>query len=151
MSQPFKINKTPVDPEVVKRKLEESGIKDPGTASIREIVRLVNQIEYATGVKFIRMEIGEPGIPPPTIGIDAEIEALKKGVGAVYPNIEGLKILKEEASRFFKLFLNIDISPKGCIPTVGSLMGGMLCFLVANRNDRTKEGTLFLDPGFPVQ
>ena len=151
MSQPFKINKTPVDPEVVKRKLEESGIKDPGTASIREIVRLVNQIECATGVKFIRMEIGEPGIPPPTIGIDAEIEALKKGVGAVYPNIEGLKILKEEASRFFKLFLNIDISPKGCIPTVGSLMGGMLCFLVANRNDRTKEGTLFLDPGFPVQ
>jgi aspartate/methionine/tyrosine aminotransferase len=30
-------------------------------------------------------------------------------------------------------------------------MGGMVSFLVANRNDRTKEGTLFLDPGFPVQ
>jgi aspartate/methionine/tyrosine aminotransferase len=29
-------------------------------------------------------------------------------------------------------------------------MGGMLAFLVANRNDHTKEGTLFLDPGFPV-
>jgi aspartate/methionine/tyrosine aminotransferase len=27
----------------------------------------------------------------------------------------------------------------------------MLCFLVANRNDRNKEGTLFIDPGFPVQ
>jgi len=30
-------------------------------------------------------------------------------------------------------------------------MGGMVSFLVANRNDRTKEGTLFIDPGFPVQ
>jgi len=151
MSQQNKIHNTPVDRELVKKLLEESGIKDPGTATIREIVRLVNRIERITGVKFIRMEIGEPGIPPPTIGIDAEIEALKKGVGAVYPNIEGLKDLKEEAARFFRLFLNIEISPKGCIPTVGSLMGGMLCFLVANRNDHTKEGTLFLDPGFPVQ
>jgi aspartate/methionine/tyrosine aminotransferase len=26
----------------------------------------------------------------------------------------------------------------------------MAAFMVANRNDRTKEGTLFLDPGFPV-
>ena len=29
------------------------------------------------------------------------------------------------------------------------MMGGMAGFMVANRNDRTKEGTLFLDPGFP--
>ena len=39
----------------------------------------------------------------------------------------------------------------GCIPTVGSMMGAMVSFLVANRNDKTKEGTLFIDPGFPVQ
>jgi aspartate/methionine/tyrosine aminotransferase len=31
------------------------------------------------------------------------------------------------------------------------MMGAMVSFLVANRNDRTKEGTLFIDPGFPVQ
>ena len=50
-----------------------------------------------------------------------------------------------------KLFLNLDVSPEGCIPTVGSMMGSMATFLVANRNDKTKEGTLFIDPGFPVQ
>jgi aspartate/methionine/tyrosine aminotransferase len=59
--------------------------------------------------------------------------------------------LKEETSRFIKLFLDIDINPQGCIPTVGSMMGSLVSFLVANRNDKTKEGTLFLDPGFPVQ
>jgi aspartate/methionine/tyrosine aminotransferase len=31
------------------------------------------------------------------------------------------------------------------------MMGGMISFLVANRSDKNKEGTLFIDPGFPVQ
>lgn len=141
----------PVNPAIVREKLKESEIEDLGSASIREVVKLVNQIEKASGVKFIRMEIGEPGLPPPSIGVEAEIEALRRGVGSVYPTIDGIRPLKEEASRFLKLFLNIDVSAESCIPTVGSLMGGMLCFLVANRNDHTKEGTLFIDPGFPVQ
>jgi len=96
------------------------------------------------------MEMGVPGLPSPSIGIEAEIAALREGVSAVYPNITGIAPIKEEISRFIKLFLDIDISPAGCIPTVGSLMGSMISFLVANRNDKTKEGTLFIDPGFPV-
>lgn len=142
---------TPVDSEIVKNKIIESGLSNIGTASIREIVKLVNQIERAAGIKFIRMEMGVPGLLPPSIGTEAEIAALKNGVASVYPNIEGLRSLKEETSRFLNLFLNIDINPQSCIPTVGSIMGGMIAFLVANRNDRTKEGTLFIDPGFPVQ
>ena len=86
-----------------------------------------------------------------TIGIEAEIAALRNGVASMYPDISGIKPLKKEASRFIKLFLDVDIEPQGCIPTVGSMMGAMVSFLVANRNDRTKEGTLFIDPGFPVQ
>jgi aspartate/methionine/tyrosine aminotransferase len=31
------------------------------------------------------------------------------------------------------------------------MMGSLISFLVANRNDKGREGTLFLDPGFPVQ
>jgi aspartate/methionine/tyrosine aminotransferase len=142
---------TPVDYEIVSNKISESGLPSVGTASIREIVKLVSQIERATGVRFIRMEMGVPGLFPPSIGTDAEIAALKKGVASVYPNIEGIKSLKDETSRFLKLFLNIDLSPNGCVPTVGSMMGGMISFLVANRNDKNKEGTLFIDPGFPVQ
>jgi len=95
--------------------------------------------------------MGVPGLPSPSIGIEAEIEALKEGVAAVYPDISGIAPLKKESSRFIKLFLDIDLEPRGCIPTVGSMMGAMVSFLVANRNDRTKEGTLFIDPGFPVQ
>jgi aspartate/methionine/tyrosine aminotransferase len=89
-------------------------------------------------------------LPPPEIATKAEIEALNKGVAAIYPPIEGVASLKEETSRFLKLFLDIDIQPSGCIPTCGSIQGSCACFLTVNRTDRNKEGTLFIDPGFPV-
>src|SRR5512133_383032 len=141
----------PISPDIIMTIANSIGIPRPGVSSIREISHLVNKIEAKTGVKFVRMEMGVPGLPAPSIGIEAEIAALKSGVASLYPDISGIKPLKNETSRFIKLFLDIDINPQGCIPTVGSMMGEMVSFLVANRNDRTKEGTLFIDPGFPVQ
>jgi len=141
----------PISLELIKSTADSCDISNLGLSSIREIVQLVNKLEEKTGLSFVRMEMGVPGLPAPAIGINAEIEALKNGVASIYPEITGLPSLKAETSRFIKLFLNVDISPQGCIPTVGSMMGGMVSFLVANRNDRTKEGTLFIDPGFPVQ
>jgi aspartate/methionine/tyrosine aminotransferase len=141
----------PISSGIIKEVAESIGIASPGSASIREITHLVNKIEAKTGVRFVRMEMGVPGLAAPSIGIDAEIAALKSGVASLYPEISGIEPLKNETSRFIKLFLDIDVDPQGCIPTVGSMMGGMISFLVANRNDRTKEGTLFIDPGFPVQ
>ena len=145
------MNKIPISPYIINNLAKSLGIPSPGSSSIREIVHLVNKIEEITGIQFIRMEMGVPGLPSPSIGIEAEIDALRSGVSAIYPNIAGIKSLKDETSRFIKLFLDIDIDPQGCIPTVGSMMGAMVSFLVANRNDKNKEGTLFIDPGFPVQ
>ena len=145
------MNDIPISAELIKKIALENGIPATGSASIREIAHLVDLTEAKTGIRFVRMEMGVPGLPSPSIAIEAEIAALKEGVAAVYPEISGIPSLKKEASRFIKLFMNIGIKPEGCIPTVGSMMGSMISFLVANRNDRTKEGSLFLDPGFPVQ
>ena len=111
----------------------------------------MNGIEEATGEKFIRMEMGVPGLEPASVGTEAEIEALKQGVASKYANIEGIPEFKQEVSRFVKLFLDLDVSPGSCIPTTGSMQGSMAAFLVANRNDHNREGALFVDPGFPVQ
>ncbi len=67
--------------------------------------------------------MGIPGLPPAKVGVQAEIDALKKGVAAIYPDIYGIAQLKTEASRFIKLFMNLDVSPEGCIPTAGSMNG----------------------------
>lgn len=142
---------TPIDKGVVEEKIKEVGLDNIGKASIRELVKLVNLIERATGKRYVRMEMGVPGLPPAKVAIEAEKRALDAGVASIYPNIEGIRPLKEEASRFIKLFMNLDVHPLHCVPTAGSMMGAMACFLVANRNDKSKEGTLFIDPGFPVQ
>lgn len=137
--------------EIVDQKIEQLRIPEVGKASIREIVALVNLIEEETGVRFVRMEMGVPGLPPAEIGIQAEIEALKKGIASIYPIIDGIKPLKEETALFVKNFINISVNPKGCIPTVGSMQGTFAAFLAAGNTNVKKDTALFIDPGFPVQ
>jgi len=143
-------NDTPIEFEIVTDKIKELNVPVVGKATIREIKRLVDNIETASGKEFIRMEMGVPGLPPAQIGTDAEIEALQKGVAAIYPDIDGIPYLKNEVSRFVKNFLDIEVDPAGCIPTVGSMQGGFAAFMTVSRMNRQKDTTLFIDPGFPV-
>lgn len=145
------MKQSPIDGKVIDQKISELGIVDIGKASIREIVALVNLVEEETGEKYIRMEMGVPGLPPAQTGVEAEIEALKNGVAAVYPMVDGIKPLKAEGARFVKNFMNIDVSPAGCIPTVGSMQGTYAAFKAAGNAVEGKDTTLFIDPGFPVQ
>ncbi|MDF1575175.1 MAG: pyridoxal phosphate-dependent aminotransferase [Bacteroidales bacterium] len=142
---------TPIPSEVVNEVIDAFGIYPAGRATIRELVKIVNDIEGITGEEFIRMEMGVPGLDPTFVGTEAEMIALRQGVASKYPNIEGIPPLKAEAARFVKLFMDVDVEPKHCVPTVGSMMGSMAAFMVVNRSDRHRTGTLFLDPGFPVQ
>ena len=112
---------------------------------------MANMIEKESGVKFMRMEMGVPGLDVSEIALEAEIKAFKAGYASKYAPIEGVKSLKNEMSRFVKNFLDIDISPDYCFVTVGSAQGSTALFMVANRTDRNKRGVLFIDPGFPVQ
>jgi aspartate/methionine/tyrosine aminotransferase len=145
------MNNSSFNKALVDAKIKELRIPDVGKASIREIVALVNLVEEETGEKYIRMEMGVPGLPPSQIGVNAEIEALKSGVAAIYPMVDGIKPLKEEASKFIKNFLDIELAPKGCIATVGSMQGTFAAFMAAGNVDKKKDTTLFIDPGFPVQ
>ena len=141
---------TPINYEVVSRKIKESQIENIGKASIRELKKLIDDIEKETGERFVRMEMGIPGLPAADVGVQAEINALKKGVANTYPDIQGIPQLKTEASRFVKLFLNIDVNPEGCVPTVGSMQGSFAAFITTSRMYKEKDTILFLDPGFPV-
>jgi len=145
------MNNTTINADKVSKALQEINIPDLSNATIREIVKIVNKIESTTGKKFIRMEMGVPGLKPPEVGTQAEIEALKKGVASDYPMLDGIKPLKEETSRFIKNFMNIDLSPEGCIPTVGSMQGGYASFMLVSNLDPKKDTALFIDPGFSVQ
>ena len=142
---------TPINKEIVDNKLQICGIDDMGDASIRDVVRVVNMIEEESGEKFIRMEMGVPGLKPAKVGIDAEKKALEDGVASAYPMLEGVRELKEEGSKFVKNFMNVDLNPDGVVPTVGSMQGGYAAFMAIGGCDAKKDTILFIDPGFPVQ
>ena len=145
------MSNSPVNKEIVDQKIKQLRIPEVGRASIREIVALINLVEEETGIKYIRMEMGEPGLPPAETGIQAEIEALKKGVASIYPMVDGIKPLKDETALFVKNFMNISVHPKGCIPTVGSMQGTFAAFMAAGNTNVSRDTALFIDPGFPVQ
>lgn len=135
---------------IVRDKIGESKLACVGLASIRELNRLVGEIEGASGRRFIRMEMGIPGLAPPEIAVQGEIDALRRGVGAIYPPFDGIPELKREIARFIKLFLDTDLQPAHCLPTVGSMQGCFLSMMMAGRRIKGRDGILFLDPGFPV-
>ena len=140
-----------IDKKIVDQKLEACGIRDMEDATIRDIVKVVNMVEAESGEKFIRMEMGVPGLAPSKIGIDAEIEALRAGCAQFYPMLEGHKEFKEEGSKFVKNFVDINIKPEGIIPTVGSMQACFAAFMAVTECKKGKDTVLFIDPGFPVQ
>ena len=142
--------KTPIPGDIVRDKIRESRLACVGLASIRELNRLVGEIEAASGQPFIRMEMGIPGMAPPEIAVQAEILALKEGVGAIYPPFDGIAGLKREISRFVKQFMDIDVHADHCLPTVGAMQGCYLSMMMAGRRVKGRDGILFIDPGFPV-
>lgn len=141
---------TPMDGHIVREKIREMNLQSVGLATIRELNRIVDYIESSTGQSFIRMEMGIPGLDPPEIAVEAEKKALDKGVGSKYPPFDGIPQLKSEISRFIRLFMNIEVKPEGCFPTVGAMQGCFLSIMVCARRIKGKDRILFIDPGFPV-
>ncbi len=140
-----------IDKQLVDSTMTQCGVSDLDVASIRDTVKIANLLEKATGEKFIRMEMGVPGLAPSRIGTEAEIEALKKGVAQFYPMLEGNPELAKEASRFVKNFMDVDIRPEGIVPTVGAMQASYVAFMALTECKAGKDTMLFIDPGFPVQ
>lgn len=141
----------PFQRDVVEDVLQRMRISKVGDATIRQTVALSEELERRIGEKFIHLEMGSPGLPASRFGIEAQKEALDNGVASSYPNISGIAPLKEQASRFVKAFLDIDVKPEGCIPTVGSMMGTFASFIVCTHLSSKKDTILFINPGFSVQ
>lgn len=142
-------DQTPINQKIVEEEIEKMGLNVVGLASIRELVRLVDHIEEATGEKFIRMEMGIPSLSPPQIAMDAEIDALKKGVASKYPPFDGIPELKQEISCFVENFFGVKSEAQSCFPTVGSMQGCYLATMLTCRRIKGKNKILFIDPGFP--
>ena len=137
--------------ELVEKAVKELHIADLSKATIGEVLLVAQYLEKETGIPFIRMDQGSPGLPVNQLGVEAEKAALDRGVGSQYPAAAGVPELKYEAARFVKAFLNVDISARACVPTVGSVAGSYGSFIACTQRIPGKNKVLFIDPGFPIQ
>jgi aspartate/methionine/tyrosine aminotransferase len=142
---------TPIKKEIVDRLITELGITDFAKATIREVKQVAAKAEKESGVEFIKMEMGIPGLPAAQVGVDAQVKALQAGIAHSYPDIQGYPELKKEASRFVKAFIGLDVAAEGCVPVTGSMQGTFASFLTCSQAQKGKDTVLFIDPGFPVQ
>jgi len=139
-----------IEKEIVDRLFAQFGVEDITHLSIREVGKLVSQIEQESAQEFIHMEMGVPGLPASAVAVAAEKEALDMGLASQYPHIEGIPFVKNEIARLAKLFINLDVLPQNCVPTVGAMQASFAALLAAARTNPEKPYTLFIDPGFPV-
>ena len=137
--------------ELVASVMEELKIASLARATIGQMLMLASTLEAKTGIPFIRMDQGVPGLEPCKIGMEAEKIALDQGVASKYPAAEGVLELKEQSARFVKAFLNIDMAPMSCLPTTGSVSGSFGSFLICSQLNKKRDTILFIDPGFPIQ
>ena len=126
-------------------------VSDLSHATIGEILLAAQYLENKTGIPFVRMDQGSPGLPVNRYGVEAEKKALDSGICSQYPAAEGFRGLKEAASRFVKAFIDVDIDPRGCVPTTGSVEGTFAAFIACTQRIPGKDKVLFIDPGFPIQ
>ena len=141
----------PIDKSAYDALLGQMGIADISRATIRQSGAIARALEAQSQIEFLHLEMGIPGLPPEKIGVEAEKRALDAGVASQYPNICGIPELKQQASRFLKAYLDVDVAPEGCIPTVGSMQGSFAAFMLCAHLDEVRNTILFIDPGFPVQ
>lgn len=145
------MGRLPIDRSVLDSALERMDIADIAQATIRQSGDIARIMETQTGMEFLHLEMGVPGLPPEKAGVEAECRALQSGVASQYPNMFGILELKQQASRFIRAFLDVGVAPQGCIPTVGSMQGSFTAFLLCSQLVPGKDTILFIDPGFPVQ
>ena len=129
----------------------ENSIADLSAATIGEILLAAQYLERKTGIPFIRMDQGSPGLPVNRYGVEAEKHALDRGVGSQYPPAAGIPELKEAASEFIRAFIDIGVAPRGCVPVTGSVAASFGAFAACTQRIPGKDKVLFIDPGFPIQ
>lgn len=137
--------------ELIAEACRANSVKDLSSATIGETLLVAQYLQKSTGIPVIRMDQGSPGLPVNRYGVEEEKRALDSGIGSQYPAAAGVPELKDAASRFIKAFLDVELSPQGCVPVTGSVAGSFGSFIACTQRIPGKDKVLFIDPGFPIQ
>ncbi|GGE43789.1 1-aminocyclopropane-1-carboxylate deaminase [Agaricicola taiwanensis] len=80
------------------------------------------------GGRVMRMEIGEPGFPPPRLAVEAAQRMLAEGGTIGYTDALGLPQLRRRIARHYKDAYGLTVAPSRVAVTIGSSGGFILLF-----------------------
>lgn len=82
---------TPIERNVIDETINEFQIVDFSKATIREVKAIASKAEAVSGVEFIKMEMGVPGLPASAVGVSGNRSAAKRNCQPVsrYQRIAG--------------------------------------------------------------
>ena len=70
------MKQTPIKKEIVDQLVSQLGIQDFAKATIREVKQVAAKAELESGVEYIKMEMGIPGLPAAEVGVKAQINVV---------------------------------------------------------------------------
>ena len=74
---------TPIERRLIDETIEDFHIADFAKATIREVKAIAAKAEADSGVEFIKMEMGVPGLKAAEVGLKAEINALNLSLSGI--------------------------------------------------------------------
>jgi aspartate/methionine/tyrosine aminotransferase len=117
---------------------------------IQDFWKQIGLLEKKLGVRYVRMDFGIPGLPPPAAALRAQADALSEGKAVCeYPPSEGVVELKEEVAKFLLLVFGLQLDPNCCLPTCGATQAAFLAQAIAGRRYKDRNRILHLEPGYP--
>ncbi|MBU7004161.1 MAG: pyridoxal phosphate-dependent aminotransferase [Theionarchaea archaeon] len=119
---------------------------------IRSFVRKANDLEKETGRKIVRLNIGQPDLPPGRI-----LEAYKRGLvssdvveSSKYPPAEGLPELREAIARMEGRCFGVDAPDSRVYVTLGGCGALKFTFKVLGAREGKRKNLIAMAPGWGV-
>ncbi len=125
--------------ELVERAVSELHIADLSQATIGDVLLVAQYLEKETGIPFYSDGSRLSGASCQSNRYRGRESSARPGVGSQYPAAAGVAELKNEASRFVKAFMNVEISPRACVPTTGSVAGSFGSFIACTQRISGKK------------
>jgi aspartate/methionine/tyrosine aminotransferase len=134
---------------IVEQALRQAGI-DFQQLDIQELWKQIDDLEKKLGLKYVRMDFGVPGLPPPQGALWTQLQVIaNEAAPKTYPPAAGLNELKLATSEFLKHFLKLEVDAEYCLPTCGATQGAFIAQAIAGRRYAGKTKVVHLEPGYP--
>lgn len=135
--------------DVVDQALQQAGV-DFHQLDIQELWKQIDYLESKLKLKYVRMDFGVPGLPPPQAAIWAQLQAIAaEMVPKTYPPSAGTIELKAAAAAFLNRFVGLEVGADCCLPTCGATEAAFIAQAIAGRRYRSKKKVVHLEPGYP--